>query len=584
MDEFAQLKYLLLKDEKENILQLKKQLRHLNEEFNNPEFIVEKLTPLISSVISKSYTKDKDLLEKVFSPLVLELIDKNYQESQGKVVKQIAPIITTAIKEQIRSHKDEVVEALYPVIGNMITRYVSKTFEETLIAINNQIKHGLSFSNLTRKIRAKIHGISETELYLKENAISNVKTVFLIAKESGLVISHISNEKDSIDEPDMVASMLTAIRSFVNDWINKNDKFQELGTIEYGNKKILIEASGYSYLAVIIDGVVSSSVMAKSRDILGDIVSNYSTEIKSYNGDKSTLEIDKIDSLLFKLFEKKTEKTKLHPLIILIPFIFLAWIIYISYLNYQDNEIEKKVNKIINSTPYLALYKLDVQANDKIVYLNGVLPYNYYKESLEKKISNIIQIKNIKNEIQVLSPSENPKEIKDKIQYLIMALNQKESVDINYEFSFPNLKLNGTVWSKKEFNYIKKQFVNIEGIKDINFNILVKPPLIQDVIYFKKNSSDILIDQEYKLIKIVNLLHKLDKNFILQVIAYRDNSGTLKRNNILVNNRAKNIEKYLKLHGNVAQKIESIGLNDLPKDIEKDYPGQGRRVIFLWKK
>jgi len=53
----------------------------------------------------------------------------------------------------------------------------------------------------------------------------------------------------------------------------------------------------------------------------------------------------------------------------------------------------------------------------------------------------------------------------------------------------------------------------------------------------------------------------------------------------LVHERAKAVMKYLKLKGNVTQKLVDIGRNEIPKDIdESEYPEQGRKVIFKWKK
>ena len=191
---------------------------------------------------TKNNLQEKALLE-AFSPLVSKLIDKNYEESQDKIASQIAPLIGSAIKEQIKNQKDDVVDALYPVMGNMISRYVSKMFEEMLNSINKQIQTGLSFKTFSRRIEAKIKGVSETELLLSETSFSNIRAVFLIHKETGIVLAQAQSDLNPINEADMLASMMTAIRSFVNDWVEKNETYSELGEIEYGGSKIVIETS-----------------------------------------------------------------------------------------------------------------------------------------------------------------------------------------------------------------------------------------------------------------------------------------------------------------------------------------------------
>ena len=95
MTELQKIKELLLKKELENFDELKKQLDKLEFESNSSEHIKEK----------------------------------------------ISPVVATAIKQSIKSSKNDVVDSLYPIIGSMITKYVSRTFEDMINSINNQIRN-----------------------------------------------------------------------------------------------------------------------------------------------------------------------------------------------------------------------------------------------------------------------------------------------------------------------------------------------------------------------------------------------------------------------------------------------------------
>ncbi|BAK73802.1 OmpA family protein [Arcobacter sp. L] len=587
MDDLGKLRNLLLKEEQESLLELKIQLEKLTVESHTPQIIIEKISPFISSILEKSYSSDKKLLLEALSPIVLELIDRNYEESKDKVVKQLAPLITTAIREKIKSHKDEVVDALYPVIGNMITRYVSKTFEDMLFSINDQIKNGLTFKTLKRKINAKIHGISETELLLKEHALTNVKAVFFIHKETGIVLSHTQNINNPINEPEMIASMMTAIRSFVNDWIDKNEKHQEINTIEYGGSKIVLEASGYSYLAVIIDGAVTNITINSIREVLSQLVAKYSDEIKNFDGNMENLPKEEFLSIISQLIneEEEVNNKSLHPLVYILPLILVSWISYTIYNNIIDNNLAKKANEILYKDSALTIYRLEVEVKNKNMIINGMVPFSFYKDLAYKDLQKIDNIKSIQNNIQIIDSFDNPKDIYDKITYLTLALNLKEGNRIEYSYNYPNVKVFGNVFSKKEKKYVEEQFKLIKGLENIDFEVGIVPPNIEDIIYFEQNSSEILPNQEYKLIKIINLLHNLDEDLVLEIRGFRDFTGTLERNAILVKERAENIMKYLKVKGNVSQKLVNIGINDIPTNIDKEnYPEQGRRVVFTWKK
>lgn len=541
MTELQKIKELLLKKELENFDELKKQLDKLEFESNSSEHIKEK----------------------------------------------ISPVVATAIKQSIKSSKNDVVDSLYPIIGSMITKYVSRTFEDMINSINNQIRNRLSFRAISRKLRAKVQGISETELLLKESSKACIKTLFLIDKNSGVVLTTLENKNSTISEPEMVASMLTAIRSFINDWVDKNEENKELNTIDYGGSKIIIESSSSCYLAAIVDGAITKETYKKIEEALAQIVSKYGKKIRGFDGDLDNLPLDKINNILLTLlsYEEYIEKNeKIHPIIYLVPLTFFLIVSFFIYNYIIDNSLEKKADDLLFKNTNLTIYRLDVTVKNRDVFINGVVPNSFYKDIAYDTLKNLTEAKSITNNIQIDSNIYNPKDIYNQAQFLQVALNQKDGNRINIEFEYPNLFINGSVISKKERIYVQNQFSMIKGLNKIDFDIKVIPPNIDEIIHFELNSSQIAQNQEYKLINIINLLHRLDEDLVLQIVGFRDYAGSDKRNEILVKERALSVMKYLKLKGNVVQKLEDIGINEIPKDIdEENYPEQGRKVIFSWK-
>lgn len=541
MTELQKIKELLLKKELENFDELKKQLDKLEFESNSSEHIKEK----------------------------------------------ISPVVATAIKQSIKSSKNDVVDSLYPIIGSMITKYVSRTFEDMINSINNQIRNRLSFRAISRKLRAKVQGISETELLLKESSKACIKTLFLIDKNSGVVLTTLENKNSTISEPEMVASMLTAIRSFINDWVDKNEENKELNTIDYGGSKIIIESTSSCYLAAIVDGAITKETYKKIEEALAQIVSKYGNKIRGFDGDLDNLPLDKINNILLTLlsYEEYIEKNeKIHPIIYLVPLTFFLIVSFFIYNYIIDNSLEKKADDLLFKNTNLTIYRLDVTVKNRDVFINGVVPNSFYKDIAYDTLKNLTEAKSITNNIQIDSNIYNPKDIYNQAQFLQVALNQKDGNRINIEFEYPNLFINGSVISKKERIYVQNQFSMIKGLNKINFDIKVIPPNIDEIIHFELNSSQIAQNQEYKLINIINLLHRLDEDLVLQIVGFRDYAGSDKRNEILVKERALSVMKYLKLKGNVVQKLEDIGINEIPKDIdEENYPEQGRKVIFSWK-
>ena len=70
--------------------------------------------------------------------------------------------------------------------------------------------------------------------------------IFLIDKDSGIVIQELQLPGEKQIDSNMIAGMLTAIRSFANECIREGS---ELDSIDYGDWQIPIEVAGYCYLS-----------------------------------------------------------------------------------------------------------------------------------------------------------------------------------------------------------------------------------------------------------------------------------------------------------------------------------------------
>lgn len=537
--------------------------------------------------MNKTNQEDEAFL-KALSPVVNLLIDENFANSKEKIAEQIAPTIGPAIKEQIKSQKDDIIDALYPIMGNMITRYVSKLFSEMINTINLQIQNGLSFAALSRKVRAKIKGVSETELLLEESASSNIRAAFLIHKETGIVLAQAQNKSNPINESEMLASMMTAIRSFVNDWIEQNDEHSELGEIEYGGSKIILEASGHSYLAVIVDGFSLTKTDVKIRELLGSIVLEHADKIKSFNGDlteftQTNIE-EKLTTLLLNEDNQAEEKKKLHPVIFLIPIIIVALLSWRYYYVYMDDKISTQVNKLLYQTQELTTYRLNADVTDEVVTLSGEVPYEYHKRLALKTTNKVTGIKRILNNIIVIPTLTDPMQISSNISYLITGLNSNSGVNLTYDFDFDTLIVKGTTWDTKRKLNALEQIKKIPNIKHIKEEITIIAPSIKQVLYFENALTKITPLNEIKLIETIMILKQLDTELSITVTAYSDMRGNPKRSQQLIATRATNVTQFLKNQGKILQDIKTYTLDIAPQGV--DYiknPDLARCVIISYE-
>jgi outer membrane protein OmpA-like peptidoglycan-associated protein len=527
---------------------------------------------------------EEEALESALSPIVNRLIDENFENSGDKIATQIAPLIGGAIREQIKSQKDDIVDALYPVMGNMISKFVTKSLEELLNKINDQIQNGLSAQAIKRKIKAKIKGVSETELLLEESSEAKIKAALLIHKESGTLLCKVEDKEHGLNDADMLASMMSAIRSFVNEWVEANSDFHELGEIEYGGNKIIIEASGYSYLAVIVEGAAYSKTYEKIRNTLESIVLDFGESIKSFNGsfeefDKEAIE-QRLQTLLLQNETTPKEKKRKSPLLFLLPLLLAGYIAYLLYEDYLDEQLQNTITQKIERTPQLLPYKIDVAVEDKRATLQGRVPFNYHKELLQKELESIQGLKGIQNCVKVIPTLTDPMQVSANIAYLLRGVNLDKNNHINYHFDYNTLTLTGKVSTKEKKAEILEALQAIHGIEKIEDKIAIEFPKIDERFYFGISSSQLSDEAKKRLTEVIKKLQNAPQNITLTLRAYSDMIGDPKRNRALAQKRLQSIVNYLK-EQNLNNSIESQIFDGPPPGVDATKDPKSARAIIL---
>lgn len=242
----------------EKLIRLKELL--LSEDRNFAQNILQKLDALDETVNTHEKLSEK----------VNPIIDKKIDTFVDEIPSKFGPVIADALTKS----QDQVVEALFPIIGKMIKKYIQQEIKALSDAINSQVQTTFSIKTWQRKVKVIFTGVSETDIILSEMNKPSVEQVFLIEKGSGLIISSASKQ-ENIDE-DMIAGMLTAIKSFMEDAFKKDQQSLEL--IQYELFEIHIQNFTSYYFAVVISGGFNISFKNNLENKLFDIASHIKTE------------------------------------------------------------------------------------------------------------------------------------------------------------------------------------------------------------------------------------------------------------------------------------------------------------------
>ncbi len=231
--------------------------------------------------------KPDALAEKV-APVIADVLEEQVRQSGDAIAQAIAPVIGEAIRRQVYQAREDIIDALYPVIGQTINKAVSEALQNLARAVDERIREGLSSENLLRRIQARMHGISDTEYALRSALPFTVREIFLIHRETGLLIYHLTSDPESPPDRDLVSGMLTAIRDFAREAFGQGES-GEVGAITYETQNILLEAEGAAYLAVVVDGVEPPDFRERMHAVLTAIQEKHYESLKHFDGSDADL-------------------------------------------------------------------------------------------------------------------------------------------------------------------------------------------------------------------------------------------------------------------------------------------------------
>lgn len=231
----------------------------------------------LREILTGSQRRRIEELEAEVDALKQQLDDKD------ALIATITPVLGDAIRRRIAEAREEMIEALYPIIGQLVVRAVSEAVRDLARTVDAQVRTSFSVRSIWWRLRARLGGASAAEASLRQALPFRVAEVFLIHRETGLLLRHLSQTVSDQADLEIIGAMLTAIRDFAADAFGRGAE-GELDAIEHGEHRILIEAAEHAYLAVVADGVEPSGFRAVMRERLIEIEHAHAATLRHYDG------------------------------------------------------------------------------------------------------------------------------------------------------------------------------------------------------------------------------------------------------------------------------------------------------------
>lgn len=257
--EIEELRRLLLGSER-------KRLDHLAERLDNPELRTREISRILPEAIALRTAHDE------------------------KIAAALAPTVERSIEASIKKNRRVLVDALFPVMGPAIRKAVASALHSMVQAFDQTLQHSLSFRGLKWRLEAWRTGTPFGEVVLRHTLLYEVEQVFLIHRESSLLLQHVVSRNVKTRDPDLVSSMLSAIRDFVRDSFHL-DKDESLDSLQFGSDRtIWVEQGPRALLAAVIRGTPPLELRTTIKETLDAVHLRFGEALEDFNGDPAAFE------------------------------------------------------------------------------------------------------------------------------------------------------------------------------------------------------------------------------------------------------------------------------------------------------
>jgi hypothetical protein len=251
-----------------------------------------------------------------------------YADAPADLEDALSRPVAAAIKRTVRRNPDLVTDILYPVMGPAIRRSISHALKGLVQQINQTLDYSLSLRGLRWRLQAARSGVPFAEFVLRETLRYRVEEVFLIQPGSGLLIAHLGREGGPAHDADAVSAMLTAIRDFAGDTLDRGGE-NRLETVDVGEHTLWLVNGPRAYLAAAIRGVPPATLRAEFSAVLESIHASHGNLLADFAGepDKAAPLRPLLETCLRSELNPAARRGKPWPLILLTGLVLgaLAW-------------------------------------------------------------------------------------------------------------------------------------------------------------------------------------------------------------------------------------------------------------------
>ncbi len=246
------------------------------------QIIVGKDHELVASAIDRTHT----LAQK--RELVIEVLSETAPGQHLELDAAIRPWIHEGVFQAVMEQPDEFGKAIGPSMGPALRATVKETMATFVRQIDNAIQYSVSPKGLLWRMQAARSGIPFSEMIIRKTLEFAVRDVFLIERESGVLLTSVHRDSEQADKASLVASMMTVLESFAEDAFNSKQS-EGVKSFEIGDLTAFSDFRAATILVVVVSGNAADSLRERTRTLHEQIYLRHGKLISKFDGDTESV-------------------------------------------------------------------------------------------------------------------------------------------------------------------------------------------------------------------------------------------------------------------------------------------------------
>ena len=552
------------------------------------EAIAELRSLLFGADLQARLDNPKVLVEDVSAVLPEAIVLRTMQDEQ--LTKAAVPTVEQAIHTSVKQDLNILSDALFPVMGPAIRKAVSTALKTLTESMNQTLDQSLSPQSFKWRLEALQTGKSFAEVVILRTLVYRVEQVFLIHKQTSLVLQYVVAPLVAAQDADLVSAMLRAIQDFVQDSFKVSQE-DALDTLEFGELTIWIFQGPQAVLAGVIRGNAPQDLRSVFQTTIEKIHKKFRKDIISFQGDSTPFEPSKqyLEDCLQFQFQAKEDKPS-AILLILLSIIFCSLGLW-GFLSFQERQRWANYLEKLNTQPGIVVVNAEKRHGKYFVSgLRDPLAIDPTKFIQEAKL--------------------NPKSVTSRWESYISLDSRFTARRIKRLLQPPatvSLKVddNGVLYitgfaPRQWIEQAKKLATNFPSVTGIQTENLIdtelqelqlsKEKLEKQILYFDKGNTQLLASENGKLQAVIKEIKKLTtiapffhKDVRIEIFGHSDNGGSAENNLRLSQARANAILSALVSQGVKGSDLTAVGVGireHWPKESAQKNKEINRKVSF----